>query len=344
MTTLKSTTGIPVHIKIGSDHFPVTIDDEPVLLGREVADLPRKIITIFEADDYISRQHCQLWYERSTNKLCCKNLSTNGATLNSTLLKAGETSKVSFNKPIELLLGKTCLQIERQRVTPQKTVRVDKPEKNNSSPTPSGNKIKQHQDKTARTGSSKITIVTLVLFVLGVAVAGGLFFFGTSESKRLYTRAVEVQLEQGIEQAIVLYQEVVTRYPDSQYGQYAAENVREYEEKLREQAEIARLAKEYGKNAGKEIMEAVGGGQDLRVIIKDWNYEEYASRYEIAIEVYFHGAMVRANEYHVNGELTIDRDGSNGSFARTFANARFQDVENMLNWVGVVVVLGELSE
>lgn len=103
-------------ISIEGKHLQVTLDSEPLLFGREVENLPPQIIKLFEEDEYVSRKHCQIWYEGDYDAICIENFSTNGTTVNNNLLAEGEALKLDFGNNIELQIGKTILRIVRQEI------------------------------------------------------------------------------------------------------------------------------------------------------------------------------------------------------------------------------------
>lgn len=122
---------------------------------------------------------------------------------------------------------------------------------------------------------------------------------------------------------------------------------------IRMQAEQARLeqeasakregqARKYARRAGNQIMEAIGGGQDL-IINHRLNYFDPTARtLEIAMEVSFNGSIVRSNNYQLSGVLTVDEDGRNPKFARRAANENYTDMENTRTGLVIFAVVGVL--
>ncbi len=177
---------------------------------------------------------------------------------------------------------------------------------------------------------------------------------GPSESEKLYNKAFDREIDQGINSAIPVYKEVVLRYSHSKAASLAKNKIQEYEQEKRarelkiereraEREEISRLAKSFGNSAGEKIMSAAGGGQDLRVQINNWDYDNQSERFEIKIEVYWNGAIFRDHNYNVDGVLKVDRSGRNSEFSRTYANSNFKDLESTMMWVGAGVALGVLA-
>ncbi len=95
-------------------------------------------------------------------------------------------------------------------------------------------------------------------------------------------------------------------------------------------------------------MNGVGGGQDFRVSLKRWEYDNYNDEFTIKMEIYFNGDLIRDNHYNVDGVLTCSRNGENAKFARTYSNQKFKELEERLMWVGGiaagVLVLGALNQ
>ena len=125
---------------------------------------------------------------------------------------------------------------------------------------------------------------------------------------------------------------------DAEYKQKQA-----IETQRKEKKELGRLAKKYGENVGRQVMDKMGGGQDLNVRIKNWNYDNYANRLEVKIEIFWNGSLWRSNNYNIDGILKVDKSGHNPSFIRTYANQNVKDIDEMYMWAGAIVELGKLS-
>lgn len=117
----------------------------------------------------------------------------------------------------------------------------------------------------------------------------------------------------------------------------------EIEEQRKEKRELERLAKRYGKDVGRQVMKKMGGGQDLNVNVKKWNFDSYSNKYEIKIEIFWNGSLWRSNNYNIDGIVKVDRSGRNPSFTRTYANQNVKDMDEMYMWAGAMVELGKLS-
>lgn len=119
---------------------------------------------------------------------------------------------------------------------------------------------------------------------------------------------------------------------------------REMEERGRREV----LARDYSRNAGRQIMDAIGGGQDLIVRHGEWAFDAATSEFEIPMEVSFNGLFVRSNNYRVAGLLTVSEDGTNPRFARSGANQTYLDMESTVTALQLTaagaMVLNELAQ
>jgi hypothetical protein len=117
--------------------------------------------------------------------------------------------------------------------------------------------------------------------------------------------------------------------------------------KIKSTAEREADVERYAHNAAEQIMNSVGGGQDLRVNIISWKYNSALKQYKINCEIYFNGAIFRSHHYEVDGILTVNEDGSNAKFSRTWVNQRFAELENNLKILAgfgaVIYILNNLN-
>jgi hypothetical protein len=108
------------------------------------------------------------------------------------------------------------------------------------------------------------------------------------------------------------------------------------------------LAKAYSRSAGAQIMEAIGGGQDLIVSHGGWIFDANTREFEVPMNVSFNGIIVRGNNYRVSGLLTVEETGVNPRFARMEANQRYLDTETSLRSLGIlaagIIILNDMSE
>ncbi len=102
--------GISCRISIGGISGHVSLTENPTLLGRS-ASLPTELLKALQADNQISRQHCEIWVKQSNNQLYVRTLSVNGLTLEGQSFQQGAKAKVDFNRPISLVLGQTQILI-----------------------------------------------------------------------------------------------------------------------------------------------------------------------------------------------------------------------------------------
>jgi hypothetical protein len=121
----------------------------------------------------------------------------------------------------------------------------------------------------------------------------------------------------------------------------------EAERQARVAAERDAAARSFATTAGAQIMDNVGGGQDLIVMTRDWRFDEASQEYQIAMEVSFNGSIFRSNNYRVSGVLTTDVNGANGRFARYEANPNYVQAEDRMTALAItaagVLVLGNLG-
>jgi len=118
--------------------------------------------------------------------------------------------------------------------------------------------------------------------------------------------------------------------------------------KLKQERERARwhdeVAPIYARRAGDQIMNKVGGGQDMRVQVDSWRFNAYANRLVIEMTLSFNGFFNRNNYYQVSGTLTVDDQGRGPEFSRTHANEKFQKLErNLAILEGTAIILDELN-
>ena len=172
--------------------------------------------------------------------------------------------------------------------------------------------------------------VFLLNAVLLLALAGVSACDNTSEQDRMEAIRQEAQRIEAIRQ---------------EAQRMAAEQAR-----LEREAQVQRerRAREYARKAGKQIMDAIGGGQDLIVSHQLRYHDPDTSILEIAMDVSFNGALFRSNNYQVTGVLTVGEDGTSPRFARRDANQNYKDAEATMTALGVtvagVLVLNEMGK
>jgi hypothetical protein len=128
-------------------------------------------------------------------------------------------------------------------------------------------------------------------------------------------------------------------------GRLEAERLRRAEE---ERSRREGLARNYSRSAGRQIMDAIGGGQDLIVRHGQWTFDATTRELEIPMEVSFNGLFVRSNNYRVAGVLTVSEDGTSPQFARSGANQTYLDMEGTVTALQLTaagaMVLNELAQ
>lgn len=107
----------------------------------------------------------------------------------------------------------------------------------------------------------------------------------------------------------------------------AAEEARRREAERREVERLEGLAVRFARAAANQLMDAIGGGQDLIVRTGEWTFDRSTSRLDIPIEVSFNGAFFRSNQYSIAGVLSVNDDGREPLFARAAANQMYRDAE-----------------
>jgi uncharacterized membrane protein len=129
-----------------------------------------------------------------------------------------------------------------------------------------------------------------------------------------------------------------------------AQRIAAEQARLEREAQIRRerQARTYARKAGRQIMDAIGGGQDLIVNHQLAYFDPSTGTLEITMEVSFNGAIIRSNNYQVTGVLTVGEDGSSPSFARRAANQNYLETEATMTALGVtmagVLILNEMSK
>ena len=99
----------------------------------------------------------------------------------------------------------------------------------------------------------------------------------------------------------------------------------------------------FAENAAKKIVDGFGGGRDIRVSVESCNYNSYSKKYKTQIEIYWNGAAFRNNEYNVDGQLKMKKNGSGAEFAQTFANQAVKDLVFWATLAGGAIVLADLA-
>lgn len=96
--------------------------------------------------------------------------------------------------------------------------------------------------------------------------------------------------------------------------------LQEFLEKEKARLLHEKAAIEYTQNLAALIMKNMGGGQDLKVDMPDWSYDEDTRTYTISMSMEFHGAIVWSNVYWLKGTYTLRPDGTGFSFRKEAGN------------------------
>jgi hypothetical protein len=113
-----------------------------------------------------------------------------------------------------------------------------------------------------------------------------------------------------------------------------------------------REAQYFANKVGHQIMKGItpNTGNTLNVTIdnEDLDYDLYAMRYRIPIEVSWWGAtwfLGKENKMYIQGILYVNEDGSEPNFEKTWSNSFVQNaVENNAIWQGTIFVIDELNK
>lgn len=105
---------LAVRLTVGTQSAPIRLTEAPLLLGRRAPQLPAAILKALQADEWIGREHCQIWYRADSRQVYVKCLSHNGVTLNQQRIDVGEKARVVAQGEIHLHLGHTSLVIHCQ--------------------------------------------------------------------------------------------------------------------------------------------------------------------------------------------------------------------------------------
>jgi hypothetical protein len=103
---------MPTQLIIGGISFALKLDEQPLTLGRKPANpLPDGLLKALQRDEYIGREHAEIWYQAQTNQLYVRCLSNNGLKINGESLAAGEKAKVTVAGRVTLDLGNSQLSL-----------------------------------------------------------------------------------------------------------------------------------------------------------------------------------------------------------------------------------------
>ena len=102
-------------------------------------------------------------------------------------------------------------------------------------------------------------------------------------------------------------------------------------------------AEYFAEQAGKQIVDEIGGAVDLYTEVMSCKYNTYSGLYKLKINVHFNGQFIRSNHYEVDGILKLKSDGTKVSFSQTWANQNFK---SLVFWEKVAIgtiVLADIS-
>jgi len=104
-------------------------------------------------------------------------------------------------------------------------------------------------------------------------------------------------------------------------------------------------AESFAEHAGQEMVNQIGGGQNIVVDLEECEYNSYSNQFRLKIDLKFDGAIFSSDHYEVDGILKTNSDGSGASFSQTWANQQFK---NLKFWTNVaragIIVLNNLSQ
>lgn len=99
----------------------------------------------------------------------------------------------------------------------------------------------------------------------------------------------------------------------------------------------------FAEKVGKKIIESYGGGNNERVTLKSCEFNSYSAKFKIRVEVYWSGSMFSSNKYNVDGEITMNEDGSGADFSKTYSSDSVDDLTFTRGLLGGALVLGALA-
>jgi len=100
-----------MRMQAGGVWFVLRLGASPLTVGRE-GDLPEALLRILDVDDTVSRRHFDLWIDPESELLYIRNYSGNGLEVDGRMLAEGDKARVRFNRPLDLVAGKTRIRIE----------------------------------------------------------------------------------------------------------------------------------------------------------------------------------------------------------------------------------------
>jgi len=99
---------------------------------------------------------------------------------------------------------------------------------------------------------------------------------------------------------------------------------------------------------GEKFVNEIGGGQNIVVSLEKCNYNTYSKQFRLKIDITWDGVIFSSNHYEVDGILKLNDDGSNGSFAKTWSNQQFNNLQFWEKLIGGtiagIIILNNMSE
>ena len=102
-------------------------------------------------------------------------------------------------------------------------------------------------------------------------------------------------------------------------------------------------AEYFAEQAGQQIVDDIGGAVDLYTKLVDCKFNAYSNRFKLKVEVHFNGQFIRSNHYEVDGILKLNSDGSQVSFAQTWANDNFKKLVFWEKMAAGVIILSNIA-
>ncbi len=107
-------------------------------------------------------------------------------------------------------------------------------------------------------------------------------------------------------------------------------------------------AEYFAEQFGEKFVNEIGGGQNIVVNLEQCEYNTYSKQFRLKIDINWDGAIISSHHYEVDGILKLNDDGSSGSFAKTWTNQQFDDLQFWKKLIGGtiagIIILNDMSE
>jgi len=107
-------------------------------------------------------------------------------------------------------------------------------------------------------------------------------------------------------------------------------------------------AEYFAEKFGNDFVDGIGGGQNVVVKLEQCDYNTYSKQFRLRIDIQFDGALISSHHYEVEGILKVNNDGTTGSFAKTWTNQQFDDLQFWekvaTGVIGGIIILNDMSQ